>query len=74
MSRSKQSPAVSGPPGLFAAAILGPPLPRLVLSIFSPEFELPTMVTRCHWSFIDISVLGGHHYLTRYPLALQVVT
>ena len=62
---------MSGPHRLFAAAIFGPPLPRLVLSIFSHEFELSTM---CHRLFIDISVSDGHHYPTKYTLVLQVVT
>ena len=62
---------MSGSPGLFAAAILGPPLLRLVPSIFSPEFELSTMETCCQRLFIDISVPDGHLCPT---LVLQVVT
>ena len=49
LSRRRQSPAVNGPPGLFAAAIFGP-------LYISHEFELPTMEARCHRLFIDISV------------------
>ena len=72
LSCRRQSPAVSSRPRLFAAAILGLPLPRLIPSIFSPKFELPTMETRCHRLFIhvDISVPGDHLYPTKYPLAL----
>ena len=66
--------AVSGPHRLFATAIFGPPLPRLVPSIFSNEFELPTVETHCHMLFINISVPDGHHYPTKYSLVLQVVT
>ena len=54
-------------PRQFAAAIFGPPLPWLVSSIFSHEFELSTMETCCHRLFMDISVLDGHLYLTKYP-------
>ena len=50
---------MSGLSGLLAAVILDPPLPQLVPSIFSLEFELPTMVV--------ISTLLST------PLALQVV-
>ena len=67
-SRRRQSPAVSGPPGLSAAAILGPPLPRLVLSMFSLEFELLTMGIRFHSLFMGISVPGGILHTTEYPL------
>ena len=67
LSCRRQSPVVIGPPGLSAAAILGPPL---VPSIFSLEFE---MGIRFHSLFMDISLLGGNLNTTEYPLALQIV-
>ena len=73
MSRRRQSPTVSGPPRLSVAAILGPPLPRLVPSIFSLEFELLTMGIRFHSLFMGISVPGGNLHTTEHPLALQNV-
>ena len=70
MGSTRQSPAVSGPTRLSVAAILGPPLPQLVPSIFSLEFELLTMGIRFHSLFMGISMPGGNLHTTEYPLAL----
>ena len=62
-------PRVVPPDCLHAAAILGLPLPQLCPSIFSHEFELPTMEMHYYRLLTDISVQDGHVHTTEYPLS-----